>query len=170
MPLTERQIRRKVDNLIYTKEPTLVCKGLVVTGEIPRVHDFEDTGLSEWAFLDKEFKKPDLILDDQSLFFRVPEGVVIVLGCGHAGLINIMDYVSQLTGEKKIYAIIGGTHLHGASPERLEKTIEALKQYDVKRIMLSHCTGLKTYAKLSEAIPDRCSWPGTGSKIQFGGQ
>lgn len=170
LPLTEKQLKSRVRNLIKTKEPTVVCKGMVVTGEIPRVYDFEDTGLSEYAYMDEKLKIPDLILDDQAIFFRVPEGLVIVLGCAHAGILNTLKYITDLTGEKKIYAIIGGSHLHNASDERMQKTITALKQYDVQRIMLSHCTGINSFTKIACALPGRCKWPATGEKIQFGGK
>jgi 7,8-dihydropterin-6-yl-methyl-4-(beta-D-ribofuranosyl)aminobenzene 5'-phosphate synthase len=168
LPLSRQQLSRRVRKLIETKEPTAIRRGVMVTGQIPRVNDFEDTGVREYAFLDENLKTPDPILDDQAVFFRVPEGVVIVLGCGHAGLINTMRYVSELVGEHRIYAVIGGTHLLNASPVRIQKTIEALKQYDVQRIMLSHCTGVQAYAELAGALPGRCTWPASGTRIQFG--
>ena len=85
---------------------------------------------------------------------------MILLGCGHAGLVNTLQYVSGLLGEKRIYAIIGGTHLISASPQRMEKTIEALRKYDVQKIMLMHCTGLNAYVQLSNAFPGRGSMLG----------
>ncbi len=80
-----------------------------------------------------------------------------------------MRYVSALLGEDRIYAVIGGTHLIAASPARMGRTIEALRGYDVQKIMLSHCTGLEAYARLSTAFPGRCSWPATGTRIELGG-
>jgi len=170
LPLSRQQLSQRVHKLIETREPTAICRGVMVTGQIPRVNDFEDTGVREYAFLDENLKTPDPILDDQAVFFRVPEGVVILLGCGHAGLINTMRYVSELVGEHRIYAVMGGAHLLSASPERIHKTIEALKQYDVRKIMLSHCTGVQAYADLAGALPGRCTWPASGTRIHFGGQ
>jgi metal-dependent hydrolase (beta-lactamase superfamily II) len=86
----------------------------------------------------------------------------------HAGLVNTLEYVSGLLGEKKIYVIIGGTHLISASPQRMEKTIEALSKYNVQKIMLMHCTGQNAYGQLSNAFPGRCSWPASGTRIKFG--
>jgi len=170
LPFSRQQFMQRVHNLVETKGPTRVGGGLTVTGQIPRVCDFEDTGVSQYAFLDEKLTAPDPILDDQAVFFRVPEGVVIVLGCGHAGLVNTMAYVSELTGEKRIYAVIGGTHLISASPDRLKKTAEALRKYDVQKIMLSHCTGVRAFAELASAFPGRCTWPASGSVIKFGGR
>ncbi len=167
MPFSREQLAGRVRKLIETRVPTPVADGIWVTGQIPRVTDFEDTGLPN-IYLDAQVQLHDAILDDQALFFRVPEGVVIVLGCGHAGLVNTIRYVSELLGEDRIYAVIGGTHLIAASPERMGRTIEALRRYDVQKIMLSHCTGLEAYARLTTAFPGRCSWPATGTRIELG--
>lgn len=170
LPLSRQQLSQRVRNLTETKEPTRIRESVMVTGQIPRVNDFEDTGLLERAFLDENLRTPDPILDDQAVFFRVPEGLVILLGCGHAGLVNTMQYVSEQTGELQIFAIVGGTHLLGASSTRMQKTVEALRKYDVQKIMLSHCTGVQAYAELVKVFPDRCSWPASGTRIQFGRQ
>jgi 7,8-dihydropterin-6-yl-methyl-4-(beta-D-ribofuranosyl)aminobenzene 5'-phosphate synthase len=170
LPLSREQLGQRVRKLIETKEATAICEGVMVSGQIPRVTDFEDTGVRRYAFLDESLKTPDPILDDQAIFFRVPEGVVILLGCGHAGLVNTMRYVSELTGEREIYAVMGGTHLLGVSPRRMKETVAALKRYRVQRILLSHCTGLGAYAEFATAFPGRCSWPASGTRVLFGKQ
>ena len=168
LPLSRQELDQRARKVIETRGPTGICEGLMVTGQIPRVSYFEDTGVREYAFLDESMTTSDPILDDQALFFQVPEGVVILLGCGHAGLVNTMKYVIELTGQQKIYGVIGGTHLLSASPERIRKTVEALRKYDVQKIMLSHCTGVQAYAELAIAFPGRCSWPASGTMIKFG--
>jgi 7,8-dihydropterin-6-yl-methyl-4-(beta-D-ribofuranosyl)aminobenzene 5'-phosphate synthase len=167
-PIPRNQLNSRVRALHETTKPTAVCEGVMVTGQIPRRAEFEDTGLRGVVFLDADLKTPDLILDDQALFFRVPEGVVIVLGCAHAGVVNTIQYISELTGEKRIYAVMGGTHLISASDDRIQKTIAALRQFDIQKIMLSHCTGVNAYAEIARAFPGRCSWPGAGSRVHFG--
>ena len=169
-PISRDQLRRRARGLHETLKPDLVCEEVMVTGQVPRRADFEDTGVGDFIFLDPDLKIPDLIPDDQAVFFRVPEGIVILLGCAHAGVVNTVRYVSQLTGERKVYAIMGGTHLISASPQRLQATIEALRPFDIKRILLSHCTGVNAYAELAKAFPGRCGWPATGTRIGFGGE
>lgn len=170
MPISREELSQRVHRIIETEEPTLIRRGLMVTGEVPRANDFEDTGILEYVFMDETMETPDPVLDDQAMFFRVPEGLVILLGCAHAGLVNTMAYITKLTGESRIYAVIGGTHLVSASPERMEKTVEALRQFDVQNIMLSHCTGMRAYAELMKAFPGRVNWPGAGEMIRFGAQ
>lgn len=164
------QLRRRIRELRETTRPTPICEGVVVTGQVPRVTGFEDTGLRGSVFLDPDMKKEDIVLDDQAIFFRVPEGLVVLLGCAHAGVVNTLEYAARLVGEQKIYAVMGGTHLISASPDRMAKTIEAFRKFGIQRIMLSHCTGVDAYAQLAAAFPGRCSWPAAGSQIRFGGQ
>jgi len=71
------------------------------------------------------------------------------------GLINTLDYAQELTGQNRIQAVIGGTHLLGASAERIDWTIEALKKMDIPHLALSHCTGLAATAKLYQAFGER---------------
>ena len=168
IPITILEIRERVRNLIETKEPTTVCDSFMVTGQIPRRNNFEDTGVHGYAYLDETLQTPDPLIDDQALFFRVPQGVVILLGCGHAGVVNTMEYVCELTGERNIFAVVGGTHLVSASAERVKKTIQALKDYDVQKIMLMHCPGLEACMEISKFFPRCCRQPTTVVKIKFG--
>jgi 7,8-dihydropterin-6-yl-methyl-4-(beta-D-ribofuranosyl)aminobenzene 5'-phosphate synthase len=169
-PISRQELSQRVGKLTETRAPTLIRDGIMVTGQIPRLTDFEDTGVQKLAFLDSSLTISDPILDDQAVFFRVPEGIVILLGCGPSGIVNTMAYVSKITGEKQIYAVMGGTHLLGASALRIQKTVEALRQYGVQKIMLSHCTGVNAYAQLANAFPGRCSWPTSGTIVTFGGR
>jgi len=104
MPVSREQLNMRARRVVETAGPTLVTDGVMVTGAIPRVTDFEDTGITTEAFIDEAMKTPDTVPDDQALFFRTPEGVVILLGCGHAGVVNTMRYVSALLGENRISA------------------------------------------------------------------
>ena len=162
-------LRGKARGFLETSTPTLVREGVMVTGQVPRPADFEDTGVGGFIYLDPDMKTPDLVPDDQAIFFRVPEGIVVILGCAHAGVVNTIRYVSKLTGENKIYAVMGGTHLLTASPARLKMTVAAFRQFGLQKIMLSHCTGVDAYAEIAPAFPGRCSWPAAGTQVLFGG-
>lgn len=115
-----------------------LCPGLSLTGEIPRNTDFEkgDEGLV--IKKDTSFEQ-DPIKDDQTLVMETEKGLYIILGCAHSGIINILNYAIEKTSQDHICAIIGGTHLGGVSKEQQQKSIEALKKYDVDRIGVSHC-------------------------------
>ncbi len=166
--MNRSEMAARTRRLVETKGPTVVTDGIMVTGGIRRVTDFEDTGITTEAFSDEGMKTPDPVADDQALFFRTPEGIVVILGCGHAGVVNTIRYVAGLLGERRIYAVVGGTHLLQASTRRLQKTEDAFRQFGLQKIMLSHCTGIDAYSGFTRAFPGRCSWPGAGSRIEFG--
>lgn len=168
-PFTPQKLEASIKKLYETTKPVKLGQTILITGEIPRISEFEDTGIGGMVFMDQEMKIQDQVRDDQALIFRVPEGMVVVLGCAHAGVINTLEYINLLTGGGKIYAVIGGSHLISASPERMQKTIAYFQQHDIAKIMLGHCTGIKAFSELSCALPGRCSWPGAGTRIKFGG-
>ena len=99
----------------------------------------------------------DTFADDQALFITHPEGLIVVGGCAHAGMINTLEYARQLLGVKKIKAWIGGTHLMTAGEERMRRTVEMLKGYDIDSIVVSHCTGFLAAAKLYGELDSRVS-------------
>lgn len=134
-------------NVIYTPRPTQIGSRLTVTGPIPRHTDYEDTGGP--FFFDAEGQTPDPIIDDQSLLITTPKGLVVILGCAHAGLINTLDYAKELTGQA-IYAVIGGMHLRSASDERTKKTLAALEALNIQHIAPCHCTGKSAAARIKE--------------------
>jgi 7,8-dihydropterin-6-yl-methyl-4-(beta-D-ribofuranosyl)aminobenzene 5'-phosphate synthase len=111
------------------------------TGEVPRICDFEKP--SSRFFLDRDRERQDTVLDDQSLYVATSRGLVVFLGCCHAGLINTLNHIRAISGERHIHWIIGGTHLLDASEERLKSTVGALGEIGFDRISPLHCTGLR---------------------------
>jgi len=151
--------------VFWTESPTEIVKGFMVTGRIPRVNDFENVGGD--FYLDKDCHKPDELLDDQALFFDSPKGLIVVLGCGHAGVVNTLNYAAKLSGKKHIYAVMGGMHLLRASRQRIEQTETAFREYNLQKIGLAHCTGEDTICRFRVALPNRCFTCEVGTKIGF---
>ncbi|MCX5909942.1 MAG: MBL fold metallo-hydrolase [Deltaproteobacteria bacterium] len=118
---------------ILDKSYRTIVPGLDLTGEIPRRTAFEtgDPGLVSER---EGILIPDPIADDNSLVIDSPKGLVLVLGCAHSGLINILQYVLEKTGRDRLHAVIGGTHLDFSSSTQVDETIAALKKYRVERI------------------------------------
>lgn len=139
--------------LVPGSGPFVLPGGIRATGEIPRQTNFEDVGGA--FYLDEALTEPDPIRDDQALFFECEAGVVVILGCAHAGLVNTLDYVAQLTGEERVHAVLGGAHLVHASEERIARTVAALREREVAYLGLGHCTGDEALAALRQAFPGR---------------
>ena len=164
----ENVIRKKAGQLVWTNHPTEICDGLFVTGEIPRTTDFEDTGGP--FFLDEGLREPDPLVDDQAAFVETPDGVVVILGCAHAGVINTLRYVQTLTNNRSIHTVIGGMHLLNASPERMDKTVAELRRLDVQRLLPCHCTGFAAINRLWNEFPGRCANCHIGAVVEFNRQ
>jgi 7,8-dihydropterin-6-yl-methyl-4-(beta-D-ribofuranosyl)aminobenzene 5'-phosphate synthase len=166
IPSVETESFRKDGRrVVASREPCEVVPGVWMTGEIPRTNDFEDTGGP--FFLDAGLTEPDPLLDDQALFLKVRDGVVVVLGCAHAGVVNTLSAVARLTGQPTIHTVVGGMHMERASPRRMEATIEAFRHFDVRRLGAAHCTGFSATAAFWREFPGRCIQCAAGTKLSF---
>ncbi|MBP9900556.1 MAG: MBL fold metallo-hydrolase [Verrucomicrobia subdivision 3 bacterium] len=152
-------------NYVETTRCTQLGDGIFVTGEIPRVNPYEDTGGA--FFLNADGTRPDPLTDDQALVIDLGCRVVLLLGCAHAGVINTLDHVQHLTGGKPVRAVIGGLHLGSASAERIEQTIARLRETNLECLAPIHCTGWPATAQLWQAFPDICRPAGVGTDFEF---
>ena len=157
--------RDSAGGVIYCDQMTEISDGIMLTGPVTRRTAFENTGGHFYS--DPACTIADELADDQSLFFDCPKGIVVVLGCAHTGVVNIMNTICEWTGSSKIYAVIGGMHLINADPNRMENTHNAFKQYDIQIIAPLHCTGPNAVQQLKEVFGDRCLSLGAGTQICF---
>lgn len=93
--------------------------------------------------------------------------MIILLGCAHRGMINTLYHARRLTGEDKIFAVIGGSHLISASEERLWQTIAALQELGVRRLGLCHCTDLKAAGLLAQEFGEVFFFNKAGTVIEI---
>ena len=145
-----------------TTKPVRITTNVMTTGEIPMVTDYEEIDSSLFV---KEASgwQPDKLLDDLALIINTERGLVIVLGCAHRGMINTIYHAQQLTGVKRVYAVMGGSHLISASKERIQRTSTVLKELDVQKLGLSHCTGLPAASFLTHEFGDIFFFNNTGT-------
>jgi len=153
------------DRLRLISNPAELIPGVYTTGYVPRVTTFEDAGGP--FFLDESLQRPDPLEDDLSVYFESREGVCVVLGCAHAGIINILRHVRNLTDGKTIHAVYGGMHLLAASGERLERTVEELRKLGSPLLFPNHCTGWKAILRLHEAFPQKVCPASAGGEWNF---
>lgn len=129
---------------------------VLVTGEIPRTNSFEKGFPNHYSELDGGKMVADpLIKDDQAIILNVKDkGLVIITGCGHAGIINTLNYAKELTGEDRIYSVVGGMHLSGGLFEPIiPRTVEELEGLKPKYVVPCHCSGLKAVSELARKMP-----------------
>jgi 7,8-dihydropterin-6-yl-methyl-4-(beta-D-ribofuranosyl)aminobenzene 5'-phosphate synthase len=139
--------------------------GFWLTGEVPRRTDYE-LGDPKQVVKSGEGYVKDGLCDDQSVVIETEKGLFIVLGCCHSGIINTLGYILEKMGQRHIHAVIGGTHLGPVSDEQREKSIEALRAFDIERLGVSHCTGLKTASRLASEFGDRFFFCNVGTVVE----
>jgi len=155
--------------LIETPCPTYI-KGeiFLITGEIPRVTDFEKALPGSLMEVDGQLV-PDNIIDDQAIIVVLKDhGIVVITGCAHAGVINTINYARNLTGIERVYAVIGGFHLSG-EPFRdvLRPTLDALREVDPQVLVPMHCTGIEAKSLLYRGMADRVKVSGVGTTFRL---
>jgi 7,8-dihydropterin-6-yl-methyl-4-(beta-D-ribofuranosyl)aminobenzene 5'-phosphate synthase len=146
--------------------PMELAPGFGLTGPIPRRTTYEDTGGP--FFLDPDGDSPDPIVDDLGLWVRTPRGLLVVTGCGHAGVVNTVRHAVEVSGESRVHAVIGGFHLGEASEQRLDRTAEAFRKLGIDLIVPCHCTGDRAIARLAEAVGERVEAGRAGQKYVRG--
>ncbi|MEG6520581.1 MBL fold metallo-hydrolase [Desulfotomaculum sp. 1211_IL3151] len=153
IPFSKRELEALGAEFHLGTKPIYLSNNIILAGQIPRVTDFEEVN-PHFVVKRTEEYPVDPLPDDQALFIKTSKGIVVIVGCSHSGLINILLYAKQVTGVEDIYAVVGGTHLVEAKDERLSHTIEALKEMKVEKLAVSHCTGFHAQMKLKEAFGD----------------
>jgi 7,8-dihydropterin-6-yl-methyl-4-(beta-D-ribofuranosyl)aminobenzene 5'-phosphate synthase len=142
--------------IIEERGPTMLIGDLaLVTGQIPRTTPYEKGSPYQVALIDDKWQPDPWIHDDQAIVIHVREkGLVVLTGCGHAGVINTLIHAQNLTGIKEIYAVIGGFHLTGKVFEPLiPPTIQDLKELNPKIIVPEHCTGWRATHEIAREFP-----------------
>lgn len=137
---TFSEIASKFD-LITSSDPFSLSPRIIFLGEIPRVTTFESKHTS-FTFEDG---KPDFVMDDSALALIGEDGVFIVTGCGHAGVVNTLEHARKVCDHQKITGVMGGFHLK-ENDRQTKETIKYLKLNGVKKVFPSHCTALPALA------------------------
>ena len=165
IPCSEEELRATGAHCDWSVEFREIAPHLALTGQIPRVTPFE-TG-DQGIYLDREGVKVDTVPDDQSLVMISPKGLVLLLGCCHAGVINTIEAARRHTGVEQVYAIVGGTHLGFCIHEQLAATVKAMRSFGVKKICASHCTGFGAAARMAREFPGQFQQATVGYTLEI---
>ena len=157
-------------SIVEEAQPSFLLDGRVlITGEVDRTTPFETGFSGHEALRDGTWQPDPLILDDQALVVRVRDrGLVVLTGCGHAGIINTVRYVRRLTGADAVAAVVGGFHLSGPMFEpTIEPTVEAFAELAPALLAPAHCTGWKAVHRLAARFPDAFVMSTVGTTIEI---
>ena len=156
-PPRKSDLLRENIQVIEEVGPSMLLEGMIlISGEISRTTTFERGFPIHYARREHGWEPDPLIHDDQCAIVHVRDkGLVVVTGCGHAGIINILRNAQTLTGVQKVYAVIGGFHLNGPLFEPIiPATIAALQEINPAYLVPGHCTGWVATHQIARAMPD----------------
>lgn len=164
IPFSREHLKSLGASFKITNEPVWISENVVTSGEIPMVSDYEVIDPNMYV-KEGEMFYPDPLKDDQALFIKTDQGLVVLLGCAHRGAMNTIRHAQKITGVEAVHTVIGGTHLIRASEMQLELTIAELKALGVQRLGTSHCTGNWAAARLAQEFGDSFFFCNAGSRI-----
>ena len=162
IPFRKEELESLGAKFTLTAGPMKLSENILTTGEVPMVTDFEKV-------VDSAFRKegaemvPDDVKDDLSIVFKTNHGLVVLLGCSHRGVVNHLLHAQNITGMKEFHTVIGGCHLFNAKKEQVENTVTALKQFDIRQLGVSHCTGMKASFAMMQEFGDRFYFNNAGT-------
>lgn len=149
-PILQEELIEKC-NLILSKEPRRVSKNLIFLGEIPPSNSFEERK-PIGKQIDGETLADDYVMDDSALVYKSEKGIYIITGCSHSGICNIVEYAKQVCNDNRVLGIIGGFHLFEVN-EQVNRTIDYLKENNIKELYPCHCTSFIVKAEIHKSIP-----------------
>jgi len=164
LPVDLEVLRQQAD-LHLSDAPQEIVAGVWTSGEISERPEPE--GRSPHHFVrEGERWVPDPYRDDMAMILDDPQGLVLVCGCCHAGLLNTLSHVRRVFGRDPV-VVVGGTHLVSADGSHLRRLIEALKRLGPPALYPNHCTGQAAYVALAQAFGDRVAPCPAGTVLEF---
>ncbi len=167
IPFQRQELESLGAHFNLTAKPTKISDNIMTTGEVPMVTEFEEVEPNRFFVKKDSGWQPDELLDDQALIINTEQGLIVILGCAHRGIINTIYHAQQLTGVKLVHTVLGGCHLVSASKERVRSTVAALRELDVQKLGISHCTGLPAAAIMAHEFGDRFFFNNGGTSINL---
>jgi len=163
IPFTREELEALGARFNLSSMPVKLSENITTTGEVKVSVDYEQIDPSLHIKQEGNYV-PDPLTDDLSLIIKTEKGLVLLLGCAHRGLISTIMHAQEITGVRDIYAVIGGTHLVSADKTRMEQTVKALRSFNISRLGVSHCTGLKSSAVLANEFSNAFFFNSAGTK------
>jgi 7,8-dihydropterin-6-yl-methyl-4-(beta-D-ribofuranosyl)aminobenzene 5'-phosphate synthase len=156
IPPSKKDLEAEDVQIVEERGPTMLIGGnALVTGQIPRTTPFEKGSPNQVALIDGKWQPDPWIHDDQAIVINVKDkGLVVLTGCGHAGVVNTLKCAREMTGVNQIYGVIGGFHLTGPIFEPIiGPTVQALREFNPSVIVPQHCTGWRATHLIAREFP-----------------
>ncbi|MDD3223639.1 MAG: MBL fold metallo-hydrolase [Clostridium sp.] len=149
-PILQEDLKGKC-NLILSREPINISKNIIFLGEIPQMNNFESRKAIGKQVIGKT-SVDDYVIDDSALVYKSEKGIYVITGCSHSGICNIIEYAKEVCKDNRVLGVIGGFHLFEVN-EQVNKTIDYLKQNNIKELYPCHCTSFAVKAEIHKVLP-----------------
>jgi 7,8-dihydropterin-6-yl-methyl-4-(beta-D-ribofuranosyl)aminobenzene 5'-phosphate synthase len=167
IPYHPEELRRLGARFHTSTGPVWLNDHMVLSGEVPLKTDFETPSDICYLKTDEQFHQSP-VQDDQALFVITSQGLLVLSGCAHRGIINTLLYAIKITGVEQIHTVVGGTHLLNTSMGQQERTADMFLELNVRKVGVSHCTGLKPACYLAQRLgAERFFFNNAGTVITF---
>ncbi len=154
IPFRPEELESRGARFHLSREPYKLTDNTYTTGEVAITNNYEQVESDLFVKVGENYQ-PDPMNDDQSLVICTDQGLVIITGCAHRGIVNTIHHAQEMTGEEHIHAVIGGFHLYQASEDRIDETMHDLDQLNIQKIAPCHCTGFHAIARIANAMPGK---------------
>jgi 7,8-dihydropterin-6-yl-methyl-4-(beta-D-ribofuranosyl)aminobenzene 5'-phosphate synthase len=170
MAVTRREYEASGGHFVEYEHPTELWPGVWLTGPVPRKYP-ERNWSGHTEIQTKDGWKEDNLPEDMSLVIVTAQGLVVVSGCGHSGIINTLDYARASIRNAPVHAAIGGFHLYQLDDEKLSWTASKLREFGLQNFLGAHCTGIESTYRIRElcGLSRRtCSVGAVGAVFELG--
>jgi 7,8-dihydropterin-6-yl-methyl-4-(beta-D-ribofuranosyl)aminobenzene 5'-phosphate synthase len=153
--------------IVEIKDPTPIVSGAYLTGRIEKVTDYEKVDPGRWVKKGDNLE-PETFIGEQSVVLNAKgRGLVVLSGCAHVGIVNTVKHAQEITGVRKVHAIMGGFHLTGAKEELIRRTVADIKAMAPDYIVPMHCTGFEAVVVFAKEMPDQFILNTSGTRYIF---
>lgn len=166
IPFNRENLELKGARFDLNKKSVQITKNVRTTGEIEKRTEFE-TGSDKLCIMQEGVLTKDELKDDLSLIINGQNGISVILGCCHSGIINTLYHVQEMTGNSSINMLIGGIHLFDSKDDKIDKTIKLLKGFRINKLALCHCTGMKAMIELYQTFEDKLVFGNVGIEFEL---
>ncbi|MBI5581719.1 MAG: MBL fold metallo-hydrolase [Deltaproteobacteria bacterium] len=168
IPCSKEELQAANILLSADSNDRFLTPNLCLTGKIERVVAFEDLSHKNLFRMSLGEYVPDIVMDDRALVIREPGvGFHLICGCCHSGLLNTLNHAAAISGERRALTIMGGLHLGSYDDDAMKRVTDQLAQWEPRRIIPLHCTGLRGSAQLWSRFGDIVEFHGAGETIEL---
>ncbi len=157
LPFNKDDVEKSGGNITFMNKPFEIMKNAIFSGEITRITEYEEIN-EKYVERILESYITDELTDEAALYITTQKGIIVIMGCGHRGVVNTVKHAMKVTGNHEIFAVIGGMHLKYAGGAKIDKITHALMDMNVQHLIPLHCTGFKAISKFMNSM---------GNKVKF---